>query len=300
MFVILAATTALALAQTDTQFAVHTGTRLDVNNFGGGIVVKAWNQNTVRVHAEHSGRDYIEFSFGPSAVVVKAASRRGPPGVVDYMINAPAWMALSLSGVSTDIEIDGTQAAVTVETVNGEVTCRGGAGYISLKSVEGAVALQNAKGRVEVNSVSEAITLTDVSGDITAETVSGDIKLEGIESSNVDVSTVSGDVQYQGTIKDAGHYRFSTHNGDVTIAVPDKTNATVSIATFNGDFDSSFPVSVTGTTKHRFGFTIGTGSARLDLETFNGDIKLRRPGQLHQDEDKDHDKDHDNDHDEDP
>jgi len=40
-------------------------------------------------------------------------------------------------------------------------------------------------------------------------------------------------------------------------------------------------VSVTNTSKHRFSFTIGSGSARAELETFNGDIKLCRPGQLH-------------------
>jgi len=97
---------------------------------------------------------------------------------------------------------------------------------------------------------------------------------------------VSGDVTYEGSIKDGSHYRFATHNGDVTVAIPDKANVTVSVATFNGDFDSSFPVSVTNTTKHRFTFTIGSGNARLELETFNGDIRLRRPGQLH---DKHHD-----------
>ncbi len=292
MLATLATFTALAFAQqTDTQIAVRQGIRLEVNNYGGGIVVKAWNQNAVRVHAEHSSRDYVDVNLEPSVLTVKAASRRGPPGVVDYTINAPTWMALNLAGMSTDIEVDGTQGTVTAETVQGEIKCRGGAGYISLKSVEGAVALQDAKGRVEINTVNEGITLTGVSGDISAETVSGDIELEGIESSNVDVNTVSGDVVYEGTIKDAGHYRFSTHNGDVTLAIPEKANATVSVATFNGDFDSSFPVSVTGTTKHRFGFTIGTGSARLDLETFNGDIKLRRPGKLHV---KDHDHDEEN------
>src|SRR2546430_12021584 len=41
--------------------------------------------------------------------------------IVDYTINAPAWMPLNLSGVSTDVEVDGTQAAVTAETVHGEV-----------------------------------------------------------------------------------------------------------------------------------------------------------------------------------
>src|SRR5207247_186308 len=173
MLATLATFTALAFAQqTDTQIAVRPGTRLDVNNCGGGIVVKAWSQNTVRIHAEHSNRDYVELSFEPSVISVKASSRHGPPSIVDYTINAPVWMALNLSGMSTDIEVDGTQAAVTAETVNGEIKCRGGAGYVSLKSVEGAIALQQAKGRVEVNTVNEDVTLTDISGDITAETVS--------------------------------------------------------------------------------------------------------------------------------
>jgi hypothetical protein len=30
--------------------------------------------------------------------------------------------------------------------------------------------------------------------------------------------------------------------------------------------------------KHRFSFTIGSGSARLELESFNGDIQICHPG----------------------
>src|SRR2546430_9079418 len=48
----------------------------------------------------------------------------------------------------------------------------------------------------------------------------------------------SGDVTYEGSIKDGAHYRFATHNGDVTVGIPERTNVTVSVATFNGDFDS--------------------------------------------------------------
>lgn len=292
MLLNIAAVITLALTQqTDTTVPVRPGMRLDVDNFGGEIVVKAWNQNSLRVQASHSSRDRIDIDVGASTVSVKAESRRGLAQMVEYQITAPAWMNLNLHGVSTDIAVDGAQGAVTAETVNGEVTCRGGGGQVSLKSVQGAVKLQNAKGHIDVYSVSEGLTLENVSGDISAETVSGDISLEGIESANVEVSTVSGDVTYDGSIKDGAHYRFATHNGDVTVAIPDKANVTVSVATFNGDFDSSFPVRVTNTTKHRFTFTIGSGSARLELETFNGDIRLRRPGQLH---DKHHDNQEDN------
>src|SRR2546427_3121846 len=53
---------------------------------------------------------------------------RGLAQMVEYQISAPAWMNLNLHGVSTDIEVDGAQGAVTAETVNGEVKCRGGSG----------------------------------------------------------------------------------------------------------------------------------------------------------------------------
>src|SRR5713101_5529548 len=281
----------LALGQqTDTTVTVRPGMRLDIDNFGGGISVKTWSQNAIRVQAEHSSRERVEVDAGMSTVTVKASSRRGAPSTVDYTITAPAWMELSLHGTYTDIEVDGTQAPVTAETVNGEVKVRGGTGQVSLKSVQGAVTLENAKGHIDLGSVNEGVTLRNVSGDIAVETVSGDVTLEGVESASVEVSTTNGDVQYDGTIKDGGRYSFSTNNGDVTISVPERANATVTVSTFNGDFDSSFPVSVTSTSKHRFSFTIGSGSARLELETFNGDIKLRRPGQVqgkHHDERED-------------
>ena len=292
MFTTLAAVATLALGQqTDTTVTVRPGMRLDVDNFGGGITVKTWSQNSVRVQADHSSREQIEVAAGMSTVSVKASSRRGVPSTVDYTITAPAWMELNLHGTYTDIEVDGSQAAVTAETVNGEVKVRGGTGQVSLKSVQGQVTLENAKGHIDVGTVNEGVTLRNVSGDISVETVSGEVTLEGIESASVEVSTTNGDLQYDGTIKDGGRYSFATTNGDVTVSVPERANLTVTVSTFNGDFDSSFPVNVTSTTKHRFSFTIGSGSAHLEIESFNGDIRLRRPGQVQR---KHHDEREDN------
>ena len=62
MLLTLAALAALALPQTDTTIAVRPGVRLDVNNFGGSITVKGWNQSTVRVQADHSSHDEIEIA----------------------------------------------------------------------------------------------------------------------------------------------------------------------------------------------------------------------------------------------
>ncbi len=54
--------------------------------------------------------------------------------------------------------------------------------------------------------------------------------------------------------------------------------------------------------KHRKTFKLGTGSARMELESFQGDIELRRPQEMREriEEHKhDHDNDNDNDHDRD-
>src|SRR6266571_3782734 len=290
MLTTLATLAALTLAQqTDTTVPVRAGARLEISNFGGEIAVKTWSRNAVRVVAEHSSRDRISVDASEQVVRVKTEAGRRGPSQIDYAVTVPAWMALNLSGVYTDIKVDGAQNEITAETVQGEITVLGGAGNVSLKSVMGAVTLEKARGRIDLSSVNEEVRATDVSGDLTAETVNGGVTLIQIESANAEASTVNGDITYDGTIKDGGRYRFGTHDGDVR----------VSVSTFNGDFSACFPVQLNKKTKHRFDFTIGSGSARLELESFGGDIKICRPGQLSNDHDRDKDKDKDKDHEED-
>jgi DUF4097 and DUF4098 domain-containing protein YvlB len=294
MLTTLATLAALTLAQQgemDTTVAVQAGARLDVNNYGGEIVVRTWNQNSVRVRANHSSRDRVEVSFSQTVVLVRTSGRRGPPSLVDFEITVPQWMGVTLAGVYTDITVEGVAGSISAESVQGDISVTGGTGNITLKSVEGDVTLAKGRGRMEVSTVQGDLKVTDAAGELSVESVDGSVTLLRIESSSVEVNTVDGDIIYDGTIKDGGSYRLSTHDGDVTIAIPTGASAAVSVATFDGDFDSSFPVDVQHTGKHRFSFTIGSGKARVELETFDGDIRLRRPGQL-EEPDSDHDKDH--------
>jgi DUF4097 and DUF4098 domain-containing protein YvlB len=284
MLTILAAAVLASLplqGQTDTTFAVPAGASLSVNNFGGAIVVHGWTQNRVKVHAEHGSRGRIEVSLTGNTVLLKAGSRMGAPSVVDFDITVPQDMALTLTGTYAEIEVDGVRGAISAETVDGEVKVRGGSGIITLHSIQGSVTLADATGRIEVNSVNEDVELSNVSGQIKAETTNGDVTLMGIKSSSVEATTINGDVIYEGTITDGGTYVFNSHNGDMTVSVPEGANVTVSAATANGDIDASFPLPFTGTpAKHRYTFKLGTGSARMEVESFQGDIELRRPAEL--------------------
>lgn len=272
----------LALAQspsTDTTISVPPDARLEIRNHRGDVVVRTWDRAALRVQAEHSSAERIDIRASAAVVTVSARSARGAPRAVDFVITAPVGMALSLSGTYADISVEGTRGRVLAETVHGDVTVRGGRGLISIRSVEGDVHLGDASGRIELKTVNGEIDLRGAEGEVYAETVNGDITLRGVQSDNVSATTVNGDLDYDGTIRDGGRYRFSTHNGDVDVRVSPRANVTVSVSTFNGDFESAFPITLTETARggKRFTFTLGSGSGRLELASFQGSIRLLRP-----------------------
>ncbi|MGH7517838.1 MAG: DUF4097 family beta strand repeat-containing protein [Gemmatimonadales bacterium] len=272
----LALLAALALPQADTTFAVERSQRLEVNAHAGEIVVRAWNRNAVRVRAELPPRARLAIDRSPAAVSVHTSGQRA--GQADYDISVPAWMVVNLNGVNTTMTVDGVQAAIRAETVNGDIAVKGGDGLVSLRTVEGSVTLEGAKGRIDVGSVNADVTVRNAEGEVQAETVNGGITLAGMRSESVDANTVNGDLVYDGTIRSGGRYRLVTHNGDVTITVPAGTDARVSVSTFQGDFVSDFPVTLTERRGKRFDFTLGGGGAALELESFQGTIRLVRPG----------------------
>src|SRR5213594_137176 len=280
--------------QTDTTFAVPAGATLSVNNFGGGIIVHGWTENRVKVHGETGRRGRVEVSLVGNTVVIKTGSREGAPSVIDLDITVTQSMALTLGGTYADITVDGVQGAISAETVNGEVNVRGGKGNITLHSIQGSVTLADASGRIEVNSVNEDVELTNITGEIKVETTNGELRLTGIQSSSVDAGTINGDVLYEGTVTDGGSYSFGSHNGDITVSIPERANVTITAATANGDIDASFqlPMTPSPTGRHRKTFKIGAGSARMELESFQGDIEMRRPQELQDRVDRTH-KNHD-------
>lgn len=280
LLTVATALSTLALAaQIDTTVTVARGQRLEANAFGGEIHVTMWNRNAVRVQANPTSRTEVVVSTSGSTVSVRTEGRRGPASAVDLAITVPSWMSLDLSGVYTDVKVEGTRGPVTVETVQGDVSVSGGDGIVSLSSVQGSVDLRGARGRIDVHSVNEDVAVSETSGEIRAESVNGEVKLEKVDATSLDASTVNGDVTYDGPIHDGGRYSLSSHNGDLTLAVAPTANAVVSVSTFSGDFESEFPVMLTNGRKgKRFDFTLGKGGAQVELESFQGTIRLVRPG----------------------
>jgi len=271
----IAAITAFTLSSdADTTIAVPKGTLLRVANYAGSVTIETWSKDLVRIEATHSDQDRVWIRSQEGALLVRTTTSPKAQRSADIHITAPTWMNLEVTGTHTDVAVEGTDGRVNVTTVHGDVEIEGGTG------------------RAELNTVNRDIRVARAMGTIVAESVNGDCVLRSMDADTVDACTMNGSIVYEGAYRPAGRYRFATHNGDIAAAVPNPCDASFAIATFSGEFVSAFPVSVTGSNRgRRVHFSLGTGSARIELKSFQGTIHLYHAGtpipiELHPDDDE--------------
>jgi DUF4097 and DUF4098 domain-containing protein YvlB len=267
--------------QTDQTVSVSRGARLAIDNYAGEVVIRVWDKDAVRVQARHNSRTKVDIHADANAVTVGTATAVKSSGSIDYDITVPAWMPLKIEGHYDFVTVEGVQSEISVTTVRGDIVLKN-IGSVIAKTIEGAIEVDGARGKTALSSVNEDIKIAGVSGDLSADTTNGSIALARIESTNVEVATVNGDITYEGQLPAKAHLSFSTHGGDITLTVPDSANATFNVRTYSGEFGASVPVKGPDASSVRRGkrvtYTLGNGSAEVELESFGGDIRLRRAG----------------------
>ena len=285
--IVLAVVPAIALAaraaaaqDIDTTIAVRTGARFELNSVSGSIKIQTWNRQQIRVVAETDGAR-VDLDASASAVTVRTQPRRGE-GDVEFTITVPGGTPLEAHAISADIEVNQVCGEATLGSISGGVTLRCANGDTQIESVSGDVEATDVRGHLEISSTSGDVEVSGVHGDVSARSVSGDVSLERVDGQDVRAETVSGDVGFSGPIHDGGRYAFHSHSGDLTIRPDGDVNAIVSVSTFSGDMESDWPMTINpgGGYVHprEWEFTIGSGSAKLSLESFSGTIYLRRGG----------------------
>jgi hypothetical protein len=275
---------ALSIPQlaSDTAVAVSRGSRLDVGtgSVAVRVEVRAWDRDEVAVDANRGVRLTRD---GTLVRVRPAPSGRGQPGrgeQATYRISVPAWLPVTVDSNRASVFVDGVTADVSVETVNGSVRIRGSEGRVSAHSMQGTVTIEEARGTVDASSMNDDVRVSGATGQLQLEAVNGDIRVIGGQLRDVLATSVNGSLDFESSVLPDGLYRLSTHNGRIRMTVQDGASATVSASTYAGEFRTTFPVAITERTRNgRSTFVIGSGSARIEVSSFNGSIEFRRPGQ---------------------
>ncbi|MGK2962756.1 MAG: DUF4097 family beta strand repeat-containing protein [Gemmatimonadaceae bacterium] len=263
----------------DTTVTLERGGTFSVSLYSGRANVTGTSGSEVRIRGMVNGGD---LRVRGRANSVRVELDHGmPKGGADLDISVPIGTRVVLEGFSSPFSVRGVKGDVSVETLSGSIVVTDAAGKVSAESVSGDIEIDGVAGDVRAESVSGRVTLRNVVGDIATESVSGSLNIVSASSARVRAETVGGSLSYDGTIEPLGNYSFTTHSGRLTLAVPANAGATVQLETYSGTVDSDFPVTLeSGANRQmgesRFDFRIGDGRSRIVLETFNGNIEIKR------------------------
>jgi hypothetical protein len=273
------------LRRVDSTFAFGRNGWVDVAITSGTIHVTGWTRPEARVIARAED-GIIETDFNNTRIAVNARpvrrsnNNRRTEITVEIMIPVGTRVLATSSG--GDIRIRGTQAEVQAQSAGGDIEVVDAVDRINVQTVGGDLRLERARGATTVGTAGGDMEVYDVVGPLTVRSVSADVVLRSIETSELRIQTTSGDVTYEGSIDPKGTYEINAHSGDVHFMIPTGTGASLSLQTYNGDIDSVFPMTLMPgsnlrrTRGQRMEFDIGSGGARIRIETFSGDITIGR------------------------
>jgi len=129
-----------------------------------------------------------------------------------------------------------------------------------------------------VELVNGDLELRNITGDVDASSVNGDVTGEALGGS-VELSAVNGGVSLLAN-GNAESIDLSSVNGGVKLVLPKKIDARIEANTVHGSIRSSdgLDVDTSSFVGSSLKGTIGKGGMKIELDTVNGSIEIRREG----------------------
>jgi DUF4097 and DUF4098 domain-containing protein YvlB len=183
--------------------------------------------------------------------------------------------------VGGDLTLDGDLNDLTLSEIKGKVTQSG--------EILGDVHIENAAGPIHLHTSVTDLQVADLIGDLTLDSddlrvteAKGQVRVT-THAKDVDLSQIYGDSYVQDrdgrvSVEPAGNYGVDVKDskGDVELTLPPTASASVDVHTHNGDIVSDFPMPTTDDENKSASFKIGSGEAKIDLSTDNGDIRVKK------------------------
>lgn len=222
------------------RFTLKDGGRFSLDNINGDTVIEGVDGNEV---------------------FIKATKKAGSQEYLDGL----------------EVQIDASDSSVQIETRHPKGNWfkwgKDGSGSVSYEvRVPRAMELdsiESVNGRVHISGVTGAVKASTVNGELDLDDLGGDARLE----------TVNGGIEAQFDRLE-GNQRVSVDavNGTITLHLPAETSARVTAETLNGSIKAAdFGLEVVkGMVGRDLQGDIGSGEARIDIDTVNGSIRLNK------------------------
>lgn len=252
--------------------------RIRVENLAGSIQVQGWDKPEIcRRQMLGEGVKSILTRASDSEVVMELEVPKGQRdvGETEIRLKVPFGARLDLNGVSTDIVVQDVRGDLRVQSVSGDISLRVESPVIEAKTVSGDLALHAPQARqTRLGSVSGDVQVSGARELLSVETVSGSVDVNATGLRELEVKSVSGDFQGAVDLLPGAKLSASSMSGEIRLDLGGKPDGQLSLRTFSGDLQSDFGAVPEG--KKRQELSLGSGKGRIDLNSFSGDIELRK------------------------
>lgn len=281
VLLMLASASAFAGKSVDERWDIDANAMVSIESIAGSIEIEGWDRNEAYLTGELGNSvEELEISASSSSLYINVKNRNERNvDNTDLKLMIPKGASIDATAVSADIDVSGLDnEKLIASSVSGDVAVRSSSGRVSIESVSGDVEFSGQTQRISAESVSGDINLSGISGEVSATTVSGDMELEAgvIESGKFE--TVSGDMIMVTELSGNGKLTAESMSGDVTITLPASQSGMFRAQSFSGRISSDF--GAVDHAKHGPGSHLrhmeGNGGAELRVESFSGNIKLKR------------------------
>lgn len=265
---------------------------VEVSNIRGRIKVSAWARSMVAVTGTLGADTRLIFEGTGNRMLVRAERiSKGNTGWLNWggsgpnedtllQVHVPLGASLELEAVSADIDVLGIKSSdrLQVETVSGDVNLQASTDKLDISSVSGDVLFAGRAERAEAESVSGDLRLRGIDGELSVDTVSGEANVADSRLRQIDSGSVSGDLDFDVELIGNANVDIETMSGEITLSLPASLSATIDAETFSGSLHADFAVQIIdeagpGSSMHG---KLGAGDARIELESFSGDIRVRK------------------------
>lgn len=212
----------------------------------GNVKVVGWDRNEVQV-------------TGTLGADVEDLKAEGTASALTLRLVVPHRMGRVEADVELEVRVP-RAAALDAAAVSADLVIEGVAGETDLATVSGRIRYTGASPRLEVETVSGTIEAdTEATAErLSAETVSGSITL-GAAGLAPNASVKSESV-----------------SGRITLRLPAAVDARLQMESFSGSIKSEFTGTDAVSKGRSRSVTVGSGSARVELETLSGSISVTR------------------------
>jgi len=253
---------------------------LSIENIHGNINIKTeWKQNSIilkatkRISKKENPKNTIikidkQISKNKIFITTESKDDKCKP-TVNYELIIPNNITVHLKTDNGDIKIQKTRGPISAITNNGNI-----------KIVE-------AKGKISAITKNGNISIEQTQENVTAKAVYGNIDIIN-SSKSVQAKTDSGNIKVAcKTIGSLSNIDLDTKKGNISVCLPNSTNADLKACTTKGKVTSEHLITIKPQTvtldkqtwtrfKREVDGTLGSGEATIKLSSNYGNIKIKK------------------------